>query len=646
MSGIFGFFNRNGKPADKKIADAMLEAVSYWDPDERHVVLEGAIAFGHAMLWNTPESKYEHPPLQRDGLMLTMDARIDNRDELVNKLDLPDRPLERIGDSEFILAAYRKWGEECPEHLLGDFSFVIWDEEKQMLFCARDHIGVKPFYYHTGKDLFVFGNDMRSLLAHQEVAADLDDEAVALYLNKGELWHPTLTFYESIRKLPPASIMTVTNSAVSTRTYWKPEDCLKPDRYADFNSYQNRLRELLEDAVRVRLRTGYRVSSHLSGGLDSSTVAVLAARQLAQMQKSLKAFSWISSPKKEDDHTHYEWSNSRLVAQHEGMDLEHINLDGKNLSEILMHHDISYNDTVDLWYEFILRKKAQAEDIRTVLSGWGGDELISHNGRAYYSDLFRQGRVLDALKGLWHECRQKKNKKRCFISRFYRKVFLPSLPYRFLCLMPRVNCAQYDYLQCATGSFVRFARQRSVHPLTFMYKKDIRTDQLDLYRQGHIVSRLESWSSSAFENRLEYSFPLLDRRIVELAMRLPADFYYHNGTNRLLFRNAVTGIVPERIQWGNFKHEPKRGEQIFKHEIEAFSYLMDYLSEHKSRLAHNRYIDVSKLQESILKLLQKKKYDAETVNEMDTIEKSFLILCIRSNFNDYLKLFRYAIRNN
>jgi len=110
MSGFFGIFNRNGKPVEGNVANKMLDAMSYWEPDERDLYIDGPIAMGHAMLWNTPESKYEHLPLVKDGYVLAMDARIDNREELTKEIELPDRSMSEIGDSEFILGAYKKWG--------------------------------------------------------------------------------------------------------------------------------------------------------------------------------------------------------------------------------------------------------------------------------------------------------------------------------------------------------------------------------------------------------------------------------------------------------------------------------------------------------------------------------------------------------
>ncbi|WP_345986757.1 asparagine synthase-related protein [Sulfurimonas sp. HSL-1656] len=624
MSGFFGIFNRNDNPVEPAVADAMLEAFSYWKPDERSVRLGGTVALGHAMLHNTPESFHEHLPLEQESLLLTMDARIDNRAELFEQLELPGRPTEEIGDSEFILAAYRKWGESCPQYLLGDFAFAIWDSAKNRLFCARDHMGVKPFYYAMDNDLFVFGNDMRGLLAHDGIPKALSDEAAAIYLEKGELWHPTLTFYNAVKKLPPATTLTVTTASATFHTYWDIET-IRRDRSGTFDEYDIKLRALLEDAVKVRLRTQYPVASHLSGGLDSSTISVLAARMLARRGEKLKTYSWIAPPQAEDDASHYEWANSQQIASKENIDLEHIGLDGKALSEILSGLDISLNDTVDLWYEFVLRKSAHQQQIRTVLSGWGGDEFVTYHGRAIFADLVHQGKFLKALRGLWSECVTTHHQKRCFLRRCYREILLPFMPRNLLCYMPRVNCNVEEHLHCARDDFARYARKRK-KPSTFMYQKSIPADQLAYYRQGHILARLESWSASAYENRLEYRFPLLDKRLIEFSLSLPEQYYYQKQQNRYLFRHAVQEILPEEIRLGNFKKEPKRVQQIIDTEMESFNYLLDIITRDEMCDCRNRYIHPERLRRSLIKLINSDfVFDYKTIETVNETVRTFLL---------------------
>ena len=204
MSGIFGLFNRNSNTIEKDILQRMLNVMSYWGPDEYGTWTDESITIGHTMLWNTPESKYEHLPLYNEAYVLAMDARIDNRQELLKELDLPDRPVSQMGDSEFILAAYEKWGENCSKYLLGDFAFVIWDRKKKQLFCSRDHIGVKQFYYYLDNEMFIFSNDIKSLMTFELFPKVINDKAIVNQIVYSHLQSDLYTFYKNVYKLPPA----------------------------------------------------------------------------------------------------------------------------------------------------------------------------------------------------------------------------------------------------------------------------------------------------------------------------------------------------------------------------------------------------------------------------------------------------------
>jgi len=628
MSGIFGIFNRNGKSVEKKSIDTMLDAMSYWNPDDSGTWTDGPVALGHTMLWNTPESKLEHLPNRQNSHVITMDARLDNREELAEKLQMSDRPIDQVTDSDFILAAYDKWGGECPKYLLGDFAFAIWDETKQQMFCARDHIGIKPFYYHLDDEKLLFCNDIKGLIAYPDISKSCKNEAVAIYLTEGELWHPTMTFFETIEKLPPATSMTVTPKKVTRRTYWRAEDSPKI-RYDSLEEYSKRVRELLEEAVHARLRTNYPVASHLSGGLDSSAISVLAARSLQAKDNRLKVYNWVPSPEEGDDPTHYEWANSRRIAELENIDHYHIELDAKRLSEHFFQHNIAMNDTVDLWYEFLVREEAHKANVHTILSGWGGDELITYHGRSYFADIFRQGKIVTALKGIWQESHMSKKRWRRFTARCYRELLLPIFPSWLHCYLPRVLCHSWDYLQCAQPDFAQSVRKK-IRPKGFGLEKDIRTDQLYLYHQGHILNRVESWATSAFKERVEYGYPLLDKRIVEFALGLPPEMYYQNGKGRFLFREAVSGLLPKDIQWGNFKPELKRVSLLFEIEKDALKkWQIKFKEEGRDRDKHH-YIDIVKLQEEIARLdcLQTASLE-EKFEIINNIEKSIFVLNLK-----------------
>lgn len=164
MSGIVGIYHLDGRPVEQQDVQRMTDSIAHRGPDGSAVWIEGPVGLGHRMLYTTPESLHEKLPLtNRTGdLTITADARIDNRNELFSMLNFNGRPRETIPDSEIILVAYEKWGEKCPEKLLGDFAFTIWDKRKQAIFCARDPIGIKPFYYYCKEGKSGSGNDWTS----------------------------------------------------------------------------------------------------------------------------------------------------------------------------------------------------------------------------------------------------------------------------------------------------------------------------------------------------------------------------------------------------------------------------------------------------------------------------------------------------
>ena len=177
MSGIAGIYYLDGRPVEGMDVQRMIDSIAHRGPDGCGVWTDGSVGLGHRMLWTTPESLHEKLPLTNKSgdLTITADARIDNRDELISALNFNGRPRETITDSEIILAAYEKWGEKCPEELLGDFSFAIWDKRKQIVFCGRDHFGVKPFYYHLSEKIFTYASEIKAMLCLQHVPRRLNE---------------------------------------------------------------------------------------------------------------------------------------------------------------------------------------------------------------------------------------------------------------------------------------------------------------------------------------------------------------------------------------------------------------------------------------------------------------------------------------
>ena len=199
----------------------MLDAVAYRGPDGLNSWIDGPVALGHAMLRTTPEAMGESQPLvdEQTGLVLTMDGRVDNRDELTALLERQGLRLAGGTDAEIVLRAYQCWGEEAPAKILGDFAFALWDGRKRQLFCARDVASVQPLFYHCDGRSFICASELHQILADLAVPREPDERVIGMYLT-GMLLDPVPTLYRDIRKLEGGCSITVRPGKIDRRRYF------------------------------------------------------------------------------------------------------------------------------------------------------------------------------------------------------------------------------------------------------------------------------------------------------------------------------------------------------------------------------------------------------------------------------------------
>ncbi len=210
MSGIFGIFNLNNEPVDEADLTKMTEAMAFWGPDGRGQIASGPVGFGQLMLYNTPEAHLEQLPRQTaSGLLLTAEARIDNRAELCQIFNIPHPDREQTTDSQLIELAYEKWGEACPDHLLGDWSFAIWNPQTHRLFLARDHYGNTALYYFQDANRFIFASSREALLA-VGVPRRLNELYLAQVLVNWPAYELERSIDLDIYRLPSAQAMQIT----------------------------------------------------------------------------------------------------------------------------------------------------------------------------------------------------------------------------------------------------------------------------------------------------------------------------------------------------------------------------------------------------------------------------------------------------
>jgi asparagine synthase (glutamine-hydrolysing) len=280
MSGIAGIISLDGAPVDREVLAKITNALAFRGPDDQRIQLMGSAGFGHTMLRTTIEAAREEQPCSLDGqTWITADCRVDAREELIGKLLAHGRERARAAtDPELILHAWAVWGERCLDHLIGDFSFAIWDSVRRRLFCARDQMGVKLFYYAVVGNCIIFSNTLQAIRLHPAVSNRLDDETVGDYLALALYPDLSTTIFADIRRLPPASTLIWSGGwsggEVQISQYWTlPVD--PPLRLSHRNDYTELFLDLFRTVMRDRMRTD-RVAVLMSGGLDSTAMAAMA----------------------------------------------------------------------------------------------------------------------------------------------------------------------------------------------------------------------------------------------------------------------------------------------------------------------------------------------------------------------------------
>jgi len=382
MSGIVGIVNIDGAPVDRELIWRCTEFLSYRGPDAQQVYVDRNVALGHTLLRTTNESRTESQPLTLDGkVWLIADARIDGREDLLRQLPVSSVSTSNPNDAELILSAYEAWGEDCIHHLIGDFVFAVWDTRSQRLFCARDHLGVKPFFYAHLANTFIFSNTLNALRLDHRVSDELNEWAIGDYLLFGHNQDLSTTTFRDIKRLPAGHTLTVSNGIASTQCYWRPSD-KNELRFRDRSSYIERFDELLTSAVEDRLRTS-RVSVSMSGGLDSTSLAAVAHRSLNQ-NDSVRAFSIVYDSLIPDEERHY----SQAAAAHIGIPVTHIVADQFPLFDRQIPSDMEQPEPFLLspyagQFNALLRLCSQHG--RIALTGFDGDTLMNEPANSYFA---------------------------------------------------------------------------------------------------------------------------------------------------------------------------------------------------------------------------------------------------------------------
>ncbi len=571
MSAFFGEFRYDGQRVESARLRAMAEAIPWYDRDGRDIRCCEGLGLGVLQVHTTPESRHEPPILAdaTDQRWLGGNVRIDNREELIARLALTVVNNHPITDADIILAACAAWGADAPWQLLGDFAFAWWDSVSRELLLVRDHIGIAPLYYYPTCWGLIFASDLRGLAAHPEGPRALNSIAIVHHLRDAQYCLPDTTYLDGVRKLRPGHLLVATPAGYRETRYWSPADAPKV-RLAQEKDYAQRLRELFTEAVACRLRTLDPVGTHLSGGLDSTAIALEAQRQLrARGAELASAYTWLPELKPDEDPDAPEYAATRRAEAALGLRAESVNLTPEALRREL-ERDIAVEGFADLWYETLVREKGRARGIRTLLSGWGGDEIVSSGVNGYAAELFWQGhwlrlaRLIRSRLSLQVDASIPVSNQpvwRRTLGFLNHHVLLPSLPNTLYRRWPgRVMRPMRGYDPNAPEAVALGDRQP---PLPDWQKKPGKRAEMErALMAGHLQARIETWASQGAQDGIRYVYPLLDRRLVEFCLGSPGSLFAQPDQTRGLFRQAMRGLLPEDIRTASVKIESVRVNKL------------------------------------------------------------------------------------
>jgi asparagine synthase (glutamine-hydrolysing) len=527
---------------------AINDLLSHRGPDGEAVWQhkQSFVGFAHRRLSIIDLSTGDQPMTDSAGNWITYNGEIYNYIEL--RAELGAANFKTTSDTEVILAAYRKWGADCVNHLRGMFAFAIWDESRQELFCARDRFGIKPFYHTKVGDTFYFASEVKALLPFID-QIETDVEGFKDYL-AFQFCLAGKTLFRNVSELLPGHTLTVTSGAISIRRYWEVYYDL------DFNHtpryFQEKLSELLPESVSLHLRADVLVGAYLSGGLDSSTVASLAS---AESNGDFAAFTGKFSFSQDYDESRY----ARELAEWRGFSLHEIDISATdfidNIAKVIYHLD--YPVAGPGSFPQYMVSQLAARHRKVVLGGQGGDEIFGGYTRyliAYFEQCLKaaidgtinNGNFIVTYESIIPNLTALRNYKP-LLQEFWREGLFEDMDRRYFQLINRASLLHDEIRWSLLGDYSPFETFRSVFNGSNVGKESYfdRMTHFDFKTLLPALLQVEDRVSMA--HGLESRVPFLDHKIVEFAATIPADVKFKDGTMKQVLKDAVRPLLPESI---------------------------------------------------------------------------------------------------
>lgn len=568
MCGIAGLYSPIGRPVDFRVVEAMIQAQIHRGPDgEGYVLIDQtgkdkpvsvrgrladilssqaprrSLALGHRRLAIIDLTPLGHQPMAtEDGhCWVTYNGELYNYVELRDELRARGHRFRSNSDTEVLLASYREWGEACLTRFNGMFAFALWDGVRRRLFCARDRLGEKPFYYRWDGERFAFASEVKGLLPACGRPKP-NQRAVFDYLDGAALDHSNETFFEGILQLPPAHSLTIQNGSVTVARYWNLPIPVAEASQSSREAAES-FRHLLSDAIRIQLRSDVPIGTCLSGGLDSSSIVCVATDLNSRVKtEPLQIFSSCFEDPAYDERCfiapvlartgakpHYTFPDPKELAT--------------NVEQLVWQQDEPFGST-SIFAQWNVMRMAAQQGVKVLLDGQGADELLAGYHRffgPFFADLLAEGRGLALLRELRAYWRLHGSISRYALADLARALLPPSL----------VSRVRGRMTGSANWLGTEFRRQwgfqmpeRSTGPSSHVQRL-----QHSLLTEKGLRALLHYEDRNSMAFGIEARLPFLDYRVVEYLYRLDTRHKIRQAWTKAVLREAMEGILPEEVRW-------------------------------------------------------------------------------------------------
>lgn len=617
MSAIAGILHMDHGSVDMEHGANMMKALRRFPADDVQIWRQDPIFLGCHAQWITPESVGEPMPYYdaERQLAISADAILDNRDELFSRLNVEFSLRKTMPDSQLILLAYAKWGEDAPKRLVGDFAFMIWDERNRKLFGARDFSGARTLYYCRDGERFSFCTAISPLLSASCAKAELNENWLAEFLavtGMADVVDASLTPYKNIMQVPPSHSVSVAKGEVTLARY-STFSSIERLRLRSGEEYVEAFRDVFQEAVTSRLRTHRQVGAQLSGGLDSGSIVGFAAKALRGEDKILHTFSYVPPDDFADftpghlmpDESPYIQSTVQHVG---GIKASYLDFQGKDSYSEIGH----FLDVMEMPYKFFensfwmkgMFEKAREEGVGVLLNGGRGNLSVSWGAAIpYYAGLLKKLRWFKLLREARLYSLNVGSGRKHVLSRVGREAF-PFVKN----IGPRKSPYQFPVLINAD-----FAARTKVYAKLAEHGLDrsgwVAGNHVRDHRMRHF-EELFHWNASntlAAKLSLHYSLwkrdPTNDLRVIRFCLSVPEEQYVQEGLDRALIRRAAEHLLPDKVRL-NQRVRGVQGADWVHRMLPAWDEFIEEAKQLAADAAFMEYVDGSVVKAALAEVLK------------------------------------------